>query len=84
MTPNKILVAYASRTGYTVGVAEVIGQTLVESGAQVDVRAMRDVKDLTPYRAVVAGSAINGGQWLPEAMQFMQTHQAALSQKPVA
>jgi menaquinone-dependent protoporphyrinogen oxidase len=45
---------------------------------------MKEVKDLAPYRAVVAGSAIQGGQWLPEAMQFLQTHRAALSQKPFA
>ena len=81
---NSILVAYASRTGTTAGVAEAIGKTLAESGAEVNVRAMTDVKDLTPYDAVVAGSAIQGKQWLPEAMQFMQTHQAALRQKPFA
>ena len=82
--PNKILVAYASRTGSTAGVAEAIGQTLAESGAPVEVRLMQDVKALAPYRAVVAGSAIQGKRWLPEAMQFMQTHRAALVQKPFA
>jgi menaquinone-dependent protoporphyrinogen oxidase len=81
---DKILVTYASRAGSTAGVAEAIGKTLVESGAQVEVRPMKDVKDLAPYRAVVAGSAIRGGKWLPEAMQFMQTHRAALAQKPFA
>ena len=81
---DKILVAYASATGSTAEVAEAIGKTLVESGLQVDVRPMSEVADLAPYRAVVAGSAIHGGKWLPEAMQFMQTHQAALSRKPFA
>ena len=81
---NKILVAYASRTGTTAGVAEAIGKILAESGAEVNVRAMADVKDLTPYDAVVAGSAIQGKQWLPEAMQFMQTHQTTLRQRPFA
>jgi menaquinone-dependent protoporphyrinogen oxidase len=82
---NKILVCYASRTGSTGGVAEAIGKTLAESGAQVEVRSMKDVQDLTPYRAVVAGSAIRGGKWLPEeAMQFMRTHQATLARKPFA
>ena len=81
---NRILVAYASRTGSTAGVAEAIGKTLVEGGAQVEVLPMKDVQDLAPYRAVVAGSAIQGRKWLPEAMQFMQTHQATLAHKPFA
>jgi len=81
---KKILVAYASKAGSTVGVAEAVAKTLAESAAPVEVRPMKDVKDFDPYRAVVAGSAIYGGRWLPEAMQFMQTHQVALAQKPFA
>lgn len=80
----KILVTYASNTGWTVGVAEAIGKTLAENSAKVDVLAMRDVKDLSPYDAVVAGSAVNGGAWLPEAMQFVRGHQAELKRKPFA
>ncbi len=81
---NKILVTYASRIGSTAGVAEAIAQTLTDNGAQVEVRPMQEVSDLTPYRAVVAGSAIRGKQWLPEALHFMQTHRAVLAQKPFA
>ena len=54
---NKILVAYASQTGSTAGVAEAIGKSLAESGEHVEVRPMQDVKDLAPYHAVVAGNA---------------------------
>ncbi|HTP11683.1 MAG TPA: flavodoxin domain-containing protein [Anaerolineae bacterium] len=82
--PNKILVTYASRLGSTAGVAEAIGKTLMENGAEVDVRPMQDITDLTLYNAVVAGSAIRGNKWLPEAMQFMRTHQTTLRQKPFA
>jgi menaquinone-dependent protoporphyrinogen oxidase len=81
---DKILITYASRTGFTVGVAEAIGKTLAEGGGSVEVRPMQEVKDLTPYRAVVAGSAIQGKRWLPEAMQFVQAQRAALAQKPFA
>ena len=81
---NKILVTYATCTGSTVGVAEAIGKSLAEGGAQVDVRPMREVKDLAPYRAVVAGSAIQDKRWLPEAVQFVQAHRAELSHKPFA
>jgi Flavodoxin len=81
---NRILVTYASQAGSTAGVAEAIGKSLVEGGAQVDVLPMKNVTDLTPYRAVVAGSAIRGQKWLPEAMQFMRVHQTELSHKPFA
>jgi menaquinone-dependent protoporphyrinogen oxidase len=81
---NRILVTYASRTGSTVGVAEAIGKTLSETGAQVDVLPMQEVEDLSPYSAVVAGSAIQSKQWLPEAMQFVQTNRAKLTSKPFA
>jgi menaquinone-dependent protoporphyrinogen oxidase len=81
---NKILVTYASRTGSTVGVAEAIGRALSEGGLPVDVRPMQDVSDLAPYRAVVAGSAIQSRQWLPEAVEFMQTHQDELADRPCA
>jgi menaquinone-dependent protoporphyrinogen oxidase len=81
---TKILVTYASRSGSTAGVAEAIGKTLADSGAQVDVLPMQAVNDLAPYRAVVAGSAIQAAQWLPEAMQFVQTHRAELRRKPFA
>lgn len=81
---DKILVTYASRNDSTAGVAEAIGKTLAESGAQVDVLPMHAVEDLAPYRAVVAGSAIRGAQWLPEAMQFVETHRSELARKPFA
>ncbi|MCA9907864.1 MAG: flavodoxin domain-containing protein, partial [Anaerolineae bacterium] len=78
------LVTYASRTGSTAGVAEAIGKTLSESGALVDVLPMQNVKDLAPYDAVVLGSAIRAAAWLPEALDFVRTHRAALARRPVA
>ncbi len=81
---EKILVTYASRAGATAGVAQAIGKTLTESGAQLEVLPVEAVTDLAPYRAVVVGSAIQGGKWLPEAMEFVQTYQAALIHMPCA
>ena len=81
---DRILVAYASRGGSTAGVAEAIGQTLAAGGAEVDVRSMTEIDDVTAYQALVAGSAIQAHEWLPEAMQFLRRHRAPLAQKPFA
>ncbi len=60
-----------------------------DSGRTVDVRPVKDflgpnAASLEDYRAVVAGSAIQGQKWLPEAMQFLETHRAELARKPFA
>jgi menaquinone-dependent protoporphyrinogen oxidase len=84
MTNKKILITYASRAGSTAEIAEAIGKTLSQGGTQVEILPMQDVKDLSVYGAVVAGSAMRRSKWLPEAMQFITTHRAVLSQKPFA
>jgi menaquinone-dependent protoporphyrinogen oxidase len=81
---HKILVTYATCTGSTLGVAEAIGKSLAETGAQVEILPMQEVKDINSYQAVVAGSAIQNKQWLPEAMQFMRAHQTDLARRPFA
>jgi len=81
---KRILVAYASAAGSTGGVAEKIGRTLAERGAVVDVHPVKSVRSLDDYAAVVLGSAIHGGKWLPEAVEFLKANQARLSQVPTA
>jgi menaquinone-dependent protoporphyrinogen oxidase len=81
---NRILIAYGSRCGSTGGVAEAIGQVLSAAEAAVDVRLVKDVNDLSPYQAVIVGSAIRMGKWLPEAVEFVKTHQDTLSRVAVA
>jgi len=81
---DKILVAYASRAGSTAEIADAIGKSLIQNGANVEVLPMQEVNDLSAYRAVVAGSAIRYSKWLPEAMQFVEDHRSELSKKPFA
>jgi menaquinone-dependent protoporphyrinogen oxidase len=81
---KKILVAYASKCGSTGEVAEAMRKALCETGASVDVRLAKAVRDVSGYQGVIVGSAIRLGQWLPEALQFIKRHQAALSRVPVA
>jgi menaquinone-dependent protoporphyrinogen oxidase len=80
---DKLLVTYATGCGSTAEVAEAIGEEL-RAGRDVDVRPVAEVSDLTDYGAVVLGSAIRAGRWLPEAMAFVEKHQEALNRVPVA
>jgi len=81
---KKVLVAYASYCGTTGGVAEAIGQVLRQKGATVDVRLVKNISDLTPYQAVVIGSATRSSSWWPEAIEFVERNKEELSRKPVA
>ena len=84
MTNNKILITYSSRSGSTAEIANAIGESLTQDGIKVEVLPMQDVKDLSSYRAVVAGSAMRSAKWLPEAIQFVEANRSVLSQKPFA
>jgi menaquinone-dependent protoporphyrinogen oxidase len=81
---RKILVAYASAAGSTGGVAETIAETLAESGEAVDLRRVSSNLSIEPYTAVVLGSAIHGGKWLPEAAEFLKHNKTRLNQIPTA
>ncbi len=81
---KKVLVGYATKTGSTVGVAEEIGRTLGTRGYAVDVKPLKETPSLDGYDAVVLGSAINGGKWLPEAVEYAENNAAALCELPVA
>jgi menaquinone-dependent protoporphyrinogen oxidase len=81
---DRILIAYATKAGSTAKVAEAIGQELRDAGAEVDVRRAKDVKDVSPYRAVIVGGAVRTGKWVSEATNFVEKNREALSQVPVA
>lgn len=81
---KKILVAYASKCGSTAEVAEAIGKTLQQQGFAVDVRLVKNVKDVSAYQGAIVGSAIRMGSWLADAKKFVQTHQQALKNIPTA
>ena len=82
--PGRILIAYASRCGSTGEIAEAIGQTLCGTGVPTDVRLVKNVDVLSPYHAVILGSAVRAGKWLPEAVAFVKKHQDTLSRIPLA
>ena len=81
---KRILVTYATRAGSTVEVAAAIGESLSKRGFAVDVKPVKEKPSLANYQAVLMGSAIRMGSWLPEAVDFVKTNQQALNKMPVA
>jgi len=84
MMATSVLVAYATQFGSTAEIADAIGATLREAGADVDVLSVGEVGQIEAYRAVVVGSAVHRGHLLPEVVAFVQRHQAFLGRVPVA
>lgn len=82
--PKKILITYATYTGSAQIIAEHVSSNLLTKGFTTSVMPMPDVKDLNGYDAVIAGSAIHGGKWLPEAFDFLELHKESLNSKPFA
>jgi menaquinone-dependent protoporphyrinogen oxidase len=80
---DQILVAYATKHGATAEIAEKIGQVLREVGLETDVLPADRAGDLTPYRAVVLGSAVYAGRWRKEATTFLEANETALAERPV-
>jgi menaquinone-dependent protoporphyrinogen oxidase len=81
---NKILVTYATRTGSTAEVAAYLAEVLRSTGATVDVRHVKTVREVKGYDAVIIGSAIRMGHWLPEAVEFVKANRETLSHIPTA
>ena len=78
----RVLVAYATDHGSTRGVADRITDRLRQRGVDAEARAVTDVLEVSKYEAVVLGSAIHGGKWLPSARQFADRNAAPLRERP--
>ena len=81
---NRILVTYATRAGSTIGVADAIVISLRKRGFSVTERPLKENPPVKGYQAVIIGSAIRRGNWLPEAVAFLAANQEALRRVRVA
>lgn len=79
----RALVTFASVHGSTHGVADRLAEGLRRAGIATDVHAMSEVPDIAGYQAVVLGSAVHGGKWLPEAKEFTLHHAVELRDRMV-
>jgi menaquinone-dependent protoporphyrinogen oxidase len=68
---KNVLVTYASKYGATKEIAQKIGDVLRKAGLQVDVFPADGSLDITPYKAIILGSAVYVGKWQSEAVDFL-------------
>jgi menaquinone-dependent protoporphyrinogen oxidase len=79
-----ILVTYASKHESTAEIASAIGEVIRQTGgAQVDVEPVENVQDVSPYDAVIVGSAVYAGQWQKKAVGFLKEHENKLAGRAV-
>lgn len=69
---RRILVSAGSKHGSTREIGEKIGEVLRAMGHDVDVVDPAQVEDLSGYEAVVLGSAVYAGHWIPSAVDLAQ------------
>ena len=81
---NRILVAYATRTGSTAEVADRIAQRLCAAGLSAEARPVGEVASLDGYSGAVLGSAVRYSSWLSEMTDFLSIHRDTLAAMPVA
>ena len=80
---GKVLIAYDSGYGATAAAAEIIAETLIEKGLNVDNRLVGS-EDLTGYDALFVGSPIRLGRCTPGIKRFLKKNLTSLQERQVA
>lgn len=78
-----VLMTAATKHGSTGEIAQAIGAALTERGIRALVLPTEEVRDIGEYAAVVAGSAVYGGHWLPSATTPVDRGSSAWAGRPV-
>lgn len=81
---DRILIAYESRFGSSGEIASFIGENLFDNNLKIDVKRIKDINDLSPYRKIIIGSAIQYDKWMPEARDFIIKNEKDLARKSVS
>ena len=80
---TQVLIATASRHGSTFDIADEIARVLSRRGCLVVDKAADEVDAIERFDAVIVGSAVYMGRWLPEALSFVTRNTQELAKRPV-
>ena len=81
---DTVLVAYATTSGATQEIAEVIAQSLRDGGFSVALERAARVRSLEGYRAIVLGAPPYVFRLHRDAKRFLSRHRRQLGERPVA
>lgn len=79
----KVLICAASRHGATAEIGDALARALSENGVPAEVRPPAKVSDVQEYDALVLGSAVYAGHWLPSARELADRVSGELNGRPV-
>lgn len=79
---HAVLIVYASAAGSTAQIAEFMAQRMRDNQLHVRVEPVDRAPDPSLFEAVVLGSAIHNGRFLPGFAEYIQRHAVSLRQRP--
>lgn len=79
----RVLVVVGSRHGATQEIGDVVGEVLTEAGHEVVERDPDDFTGVAGFDAMVLGSAIYYGRWVPAVRELVERHAGALAAIPL-
>jgi len=83
LSAERVLVAFASRSGSTAVIADAIAAVLRDAGLGVEASPAGDVSDVTAYDAVVLGSGVFLPRRASDGGGFLVRHGAVLKTRAV-
>ena len=81
---KNILLTYYTKTNTTKEICEYIMDQLKDTGCDLSLQPMENVKNLENYDLVILGAPIHGMNWATEAKAFADANLALLKDKKVA
>lgn len=81
---SRVLIAYATRAGSTMEIAQSIGRSFMDAGYATDTLEVKKVRSLEQYDAVILGTAVHTGMLMPEMVRFVRKNKMVLRRMSVA